>query len=75
MSILKVAGPVSYEACGTNQHNAGLSAAIIRVLFSSCSMAAWDVHDAFEEWRFLLIDPHNAFNELKNKLIFLVLSL
>jgi len=34
----------------------------LKVLFTSCN--TWDVHHASEEWGFLLIDAHNAFNEL-----------
>ncbi len=60
--ILLVAGPVATEACGVDQLCAGLSAGIDDAVH--LMQHVWDVSHASEGWGFLLIDAHNAFNEL-----------
>ena len=58
--LLNVAGPEAKAACGTTQLAAGLEAGIegaiheMRVLLEE--------HREEEDWGFLLIDAHNAFN-------------
>ena len=59
--LLRVAGPEAKPACGTTQLAGGVEAGIegaihvIRVL--------WEEHQMEEDWVFLLIDAHNAFDE------------
>ena len=59
--VLVVTGVEAKEAFGTEQLCGGLKAGIeggvhmVRLL--------WQKHAQEEEWRFLLIDAHNAFNE------------
>ena len=59
--LLKVVGPEAKSACGTTQLASSLEARIegaihaIRVL--------WEEHRKEEDWGFLLIHAHNAFNE------------
>ncbi len=60
--ILLVAGPVATEACTVDHLCASLSAGIEGDVH--LMEHAWDVNHASEEWGFLLIHAHNAFNEL-----------
>ena len=66
--LLIVVGKEATRACGTDQLCCGLEAGIEGGIHHMRSM--WDEHDNDEEdWRVLLIDAKNAFNEGNRKMM------
>ena len=59
--LLKVAGPEAKAACGTTQLAGGLEAGIEVAIHAM--RVLWDEHKKEEDWGFLFIDAHNAFDE------------
>ena len=63
-----MAGGQAKSACGTSQLCAGLEAGIEGAVH--VVNALWEVHQHDDDWRFLLVDARNAFNE-GNRISFL----
>ena len=59
--LLRVTGPEAKAACGTTQLAGGVEAGIEGAIHAMCVL--WEEHQNEEDWGFLLIDAHNAFNE------------
>ena len=59
--LLRVAGPEAKAACGTTHLAGGLEAGIEGAIH--VMRVLWEEQKTEEDWGFLLIDAHNAFNE------------
>ena len=59
--ILRVAGTEAKAACGTTQPAGGAEAGVEGAIHAMHVL--WEEHQTEEDWGFLLIDAHNAFNE------------
>ena len=59
--LLRVAGPEAKSACWTNQLAGGVEAGIEGAIHAM--RIIWEEHNQEEDWRFILIDARNAFNE------------
>ena len=59
--LLRVAGTEAKAACGMTQLAGGLEAGIKGAIHAM--RVLWEEHKTEEDWGFLLIDAHNAFNE------------
>jgi hypothetical protein len=59
--VLLVCGDEAKEACGVDQLCAGVEAGIESGMHAAKLL--WQEHSQEEEWGFLLVDAHNAFNE------------
>ena len=59
--LLRVAGPEAKSTCGTIQIAGGVEAGIDGTIHAM--RVLWGEHAKEEDWVFLLIDAHNAFNE------------
>ena len=59
--LLRVAGQEAKAACGTTQLTGGMKAGIEGAIH--VMRVLWEEHQTEEDWRFLLIDAHNTFNE------------
>ena len=60
--LLKVTGPESTMACQDDQLCDGIKAGIDGAIHGF--QALWDKNLSTEEWRFLLVDAKNAFNDI-----------
>ena len=59
--LLRVSGQEAKTACGTDQLAGGVEAGIKGAIHAA--RLQWAQHSEEEDWRFLLIDARNAFNE------------
>ena len=59
--LLQVSGEEAKSACGTEQLAGGVEAGIEGAIHAA--RLQWEKHYHKEDWRFLLIDARNAFNE------------
>ena len=59
--LLRVAGPEAKAACGTTQIAGGVEAGIEGA--THAMRVLWEERAQEEDWVFILIDAHNAFNE------------
>ena len=65
--LLRVAGSEAKASCGTTQIVGGVKAEIEGAIHTM--RVLWKEHQTEEDWKFLLIDARNTFNEEKRKAI------